>query len=119
MYFTHPLNAKAVTRCLAESRAHAGFLSFQPDTTERTRLPTLYYLFQEVTLLLLPIPKEKAAVAAAASGAQESAQPCIPIVPSLRRNTMGFRSFFPSITPLNPLQHIKLYLRLHRSSPES
>lgn len=119
MYFTHPLNAKAVTRCLAESRAHAGFPSFQPDTTERTRLPTLYYLFQEVTLLVLPTPKEKAAVAAAASGAQESALTGNSIVPSLRQNAMGFRSFFPSTTPLNPLQHIKLCLSLRRSSPNS
>lgn len=119
MYFTHPLNAKAVTRCLAEFRAHAGFLSFQPDTTERTRLPTLYYLFQEVTLLVLPTPKEKAAVAAAASGAQQSALTGNPIVPSLVRNAMGFRLFFPSTIPLNPLRHKKLCLRLQCSSPNS
>jgi len=86
-----------------------GKFDFQPDATERTRLSIIYHFFQEVTLLVLPTPKEKAAVAPAASGAQKSALPSNPIVPSLCRNAMGFRSFLSPTTPLNP----QLRLRLH------
>jgi hypothetical protein len=93
MYHTHPRKPKAVTRCLAVSRAHVGSFDFQPDSTGRTPLSTIYHHFQEVTMLVLPTPKEKAAVAPAASGAQGSAHQCVSIVPLLHRITMGFGSF--------------------------
>jgi hypothetical protein len=113
MYLTHPREPRAVTRCLAVSRAHVGNFDFQPDATGRTRLSTNYSLFQEVTMIPVPAPNEKAAGATAASCAQVSAITSNPIVPPLRRNAMGFRSFLPTITPRNPFRHVKLSLCLH------
>ncbi len=102
MYLTRLCKPRAVTRCLATSRAHVGSFDFQPDATSRTRLSVHNYLFQEVTMFVLPTPKEKAAVAAAAPGAQESALFGKPIVPPLHRITMGFGSFFSTNFLLTP-----------------
>ena len=90
MYLTHPRKPRAVTRCLAVSRAHVGNFDFQPDATGNTPLCVHYSLFQEVTMIVLSTPNEKAAGATAASSAQMSALSSNPIVPSLRRNAMGF-----------------------------
>ncbi len=117
MYLTRLCKPRAVTRCLATSRAHVGSFDFQPDATSRTRLSVHNYLFQEVTMFVLPTPKEKAAVAAAAPGAQESALFGKPIVPPLHRITTGFGSFLPTNFLLTPLQLTKLPLWLHSAQP--
>ena len=117
MYLTQQRIPRAVTRCLAVSHAHVGNFDFQSDTTGRTRLSIIYHLFQEVTMLVLPTPKEKAAVATAASSAQESAQLGNPIVPLLHRITMGFGSFFPKKFPAHPLHLTKFALWLHSAQP--
>jgi hypothetical protein len=119
VYLTHPRKPRAATRCLAVSRAHAGNFDFQPDTTGRTQLSISYDLFQEVTMLVIPTPNQKAAVAAAASSAQMNALTGNPIVPPPRRNSPGFRSSLPTIFSLNPfwpslLTH-KTFPRLHIS----
>jgi len=117
MYLTQQRIPRAVTRCLAVSHAHVGNFDFQSDTTGRTRLSIIYHLFQEVTMLVLPTPKEKAAVATAASSAQESAQLGNPIVPLLHRITMGFGSFFSTKFPSTSLPDSIVPFWLHSAQP--
>jgi hypothetical protein len=117
MHHTHPNKPRAVTRCLAVSRAHVGCFDFQSDATGRTRLSIIYHLLQEVTMLVLPTPKEKAAGATAASGAQQSAPTDNPIVPLLRRITMGFGSFFSTNFLSTPRTAYIAPLWLHSAQP--
>src|SRR5574341_7535 len=119
MYPTHPRRPRAVTRCLAVSRAHVGHFDFQPDDTGRTRLSVHNHLFQEVTMLVLSTPREKAAVAAAAPGAQGSAPTGYPIVPLLRRISMGFGLFFSTNFLLTPLPDSIFPLWLHNARPSN
>ena len=111
MYFTHSRKAKPAIRWLAASCAHMGKFNFQPDATRKTPLSAHNHLFQEVTMLLVPTPKEKAAVATAAPGALTSAPTSNSILPLLQQNETGLCSFLPTIPPSNPFRHVKATLR--------
>ena len=101
MYLTLSRKIKAAICCIAATYAHLG--NFHPDDTEET--PRFVHHFrQEVTMINVPIPNEKAAGATAASSAQMSAITGNPIVPPPRRNSMGFCSSLPTISSLNPFR---------------
>jgi len=108
MYNIIVSKTKAVTQPTAATPAHVSKFNFQPDATRNTPPSVHHYLSQEAPMIPVPNPKEKAAGATAASGAQQSALPSNPIVPPLRGIAMEFRSFFPTITPPCPIRHIKL-----------
>jgi hypothetical protein len=129
MYPIHPCKSRAVTRCLAVSRAHVGEFGFQPDATGRTRPSTIYHLFQEVTMIPPPTLNGKAAVAAAAlrqlrcncfnnrprrlSGAQTSALDTS-IVPPPRRKAMGFRpSIRATLKPQRSFEAVTSQLKIN------
>lgn len=103
----HPGKAKAAIYTIAASMARAGQSNSQPDARRRNPPAVHQNLLQEVTVILVPAHKGKAAVAAAAQSAQMSAIQGNPIVPPLHRNAMGFSSFFSSTSPLHPFQPIK------------
>ena len=103
----HPGKAKAAIYTIAACMARAGQSNSQPDAGQ-TESPIVHqYLLQEVTMIAVSTPKEKAAVTAAAQSAQVSAITGNSIVPPLHRDAMGFCSFFSSTSPLHPFQPIK------------
>lgn len=109
MYLTHPYQARAVSRCLAMTRAQMGRLDPSGGTTAGTRLSPINQPFQELPMPVETLPNEKAAVAAAAPGALKSTHISNPIVPPLRRNAMGFSSPFSTNSPLIPPPKDKVY----------
>jgi hypothetical protein len=102
MHIPHPRKAKAAICCIAATIAYSGQSNFQSDARRRDPLTVHQDLPQEVTVISVQVPKEKAAGATAAPGAQVSAITGNPIVPPLHQNTMGFAHFFSSTSPLNP-----------------
>ena len=102
MYKTHPRKAKAAICCIAATRAFSGQSNSQSDARRRDPLTVHQDLPPEVTVISVPVPKEKAAVAPAAQSAQMSALTGNLIVPPLHQNTMGFCPFFLFNFPLNP-----------------
>ncbi len=114
MYLVLLQKIKAAICYIAAPSAHMGKLNFQPDFAVSTSLCVHHYLLQEVTMIFVPIPNEKAAVATAASSAQMSAITGNPIVPLPRRNSMGFCSSLPTIFSLNPFRRSLL---THKTFP--
>ena len=102
MYFKLLQEIEAAIDCIAATYVHVG--DFHPDDTGATPRFVHHYLLQEVTMIFVPIPNEKAAVAPAASCALASAITGNPIVPPPRRISMGFCSSLPTISSLNPFQ---------------
>ena len=107
MYIPYSRKAKAAICTIAATPAHMGQPNFQPDARRRDPLAVHQDLPQEVTVIPVPSPKEKAAVATAAQSAQTSAQLGNLIVPPPHRNAMGFCSFFSSTSLLHLFQPIK------------
>ena len=105
--YTYPGKVKAAIYTIAACMARAGQTNLQPDARRRDPLTVHQDLSPEVTVILVPVPKEKAAVAAAAQSAQMSALESNRIVTPLLRNATGFSPFFPSTSPFNPFQPIK------------
>jgi len=103
--YTYPGKAKAAIYTIAAYMAHTGRTNSQPDARWRNPPAVHQNLPQEVTVILVPAHKGKAAVAAAAQSAHLSALVSNPIVPPLHRNAMGFTHFSaqpPHSTPSNP-----------------
>ena len=101
--YTYPGKAKAAIYTIAACMARAGQSNSQPDA-RRKNPPTVHQNFpQEVTVILVPAHKGKAAVAAAAQSAHLSAIQVNLIVPPHHRNAMGFNPFLPPIFPFQPL----------------
>jgi len=109
MYKPHPRKAKAAICTIAATIAYSGQSNFQPDARRRDPLTVHQDLSQEVTMIPVPTPKEKAAGATAAPGAQVSAITGNPIVPPLHRNTMGFCPFFPLNFPTHPFPTYRIF----------
>jgi hypothetical protein len=109
MHIPHPRKAKEAICCIAATIAYTGQSKFQPDVRRRDPLTVHQDLPQEVTVIPVPAPKEKATVAAAAPSAQMSALASNPIVPPVHRNAMGFNPFFCSTPPFAPLPNHKTF----------
>jgi len=107
MYIPYSRKAKAAISTIAATPAHMGQPNFQPDVRRRDPLTVHQDLPQEVTVISVQVPKEKAAVATAAPGAQVSALTGNLIVPPLHRNAMGFCPFFLFNFPTHPCQPIE------------
>jgi hypothetical protein len=105
MNIPHPGKAKAAICCIAATIAHSDQANFQPDARRRDPLTVQQDLPQEVTVILVPAHKEKAAVATAAQSAQMNALQSNPIVTPLLRNATDFSPFSPQLLhspPFNP-----------------
>jgi hypothetical protein len=107
MNIPHPGKAKAAICCIAATIAHSDKANFQPDARRRDPLTVHQDLSQEVTVIPVPVPKEKAAIAPAAQSAQVSAFQSNRIVTPLLRNATDYSPFFPATSPFNPFQTIK------------
>jgi hypothetical protein len=109
MNLPHPGKAKAAICCIAATIAHSDQANFQPDARRRDPLTTHQDLSQEVTVIPVPVPKEKAAGTTAAQSAQASALESNRIVTPLLRNATGFSPFFPLNFSIQPLPTHKTY----------
>lgn len=107
--YTYPGKAKAAIYTIATSMAHTGRTNSQPDARWRNPPAVHQDLLQEVTVILIPAHKGKAAVAPAAQSAQMSALTSNPIVPPLQRNAMGFNPFLLPVFPFQPLPNHKTF----------
>jgi len=106
---TYPGKVKAAIYTIAASMARAGQSNSQPDARRRNPLTVHQHLLQEVTVILVPAHKGKAAVATAAQSAQMSAIQVNIIVPPLRRNAMGFSPYLLPFLPFQSLPNHKTF----------
>jgi hypothetical protein len=102
MYLDLFREVKGTICCIGAPLGQVGEFEFPWDTSRFTQVPAYPYLYQEVTMIPIPTPKENAAVAPAASSARLSAIQSNHIVPLLYRNAAAFCSSFSRSCSLKP-----------------
>ena len=103
MYLDLFREVKGTICCIGAPLGQVGEFEFPWDTSRFTQVPAYPYLYQEVTMIPIPTPKEKAAVAPAASGARLSATHINHIVPLLCLNSIAFCSTLSRVFSLKPI----------------
>jgi hypothetical protein len=110
MYPKSSRKLKTTTTCIAATAAPTGGHNFQPDAWWGNPPSAHYKIYLEVNMFPVTALKAEAAVASAASSAQQSAITGDFILPSLRRKAIAFRSIFYTISPRYPFQYGSLPL---------